>query len=1013
MRKIQTEILIIGGGATGAGIVRDLALRGFETVLVERRDLSDGTTGRYHGLLHSGARYAVKDPLAARECIEENRILRRILPQCIEDTGGFFVLTPGDDPAYAPRLLAGCRQAGIPIEEVPIYEMLRQEPLLNPAITRCLRVPDAAADSFLATRINIRDAQARGAQILRYHPVTHLSASGPGAERRITGAVCRDLLKDEEVHIHADLVINAAGAWAGKVAATAGIDVQMVPGKGVMLAANHRIVNTVINRCKMPGDGDILVPTHTVAVIGTTDTKAPDPDAFGIEDWEVQLMLNEGEKLIPGFRQMRFLRAWAGVRPLYQERAGPSGQGAHPAAAGSQAPVPVSQAVAQQNREITRAFVLLDHAARDGTPGLLTITGGKWTTYRKMAEVTADRACEILGTQRECRTHLETLAETGARETQPGRYYSLGHRLAGIETRQDFGQLVCECELVTPADIRRAILEEGARTLDDVRREVRLGKGPCQAGFCTLRAAGILHQSPPEHMQSKTATNTALYDFLQERWKGVRPVLWGQQLRQERLNELIYLNVLNIPALPGAHRSALAATPYLPPVEPPTSPTGRTAPPHPGAAPAPAASTPATRPVDVLVVGAGLAGLMTAWLCAENGLSVKLISKGAGTTHWASGCVDVLGCLPSENQPAVTAPRQALTELALSSPKHPYARTGVEALLTAMRKLQALCEEAGYPLLGEIDQNWLLPTAAGALRPTCLAPASFVAGDPRQPGKMLIVGFEQFLDFYPALIADNLNAQGVEAGACLLDLPALRGRRFTNAVILARLFDSPAFRREVAQAVRPHLAGTSRVGLPAVLGLHQAPTALEDLKAQLGLPVFEIPGLPPSIPGIRLATLLGSAIRKAGGQIFDGMQVNGAIGEERHLLALQSEAAARHMLHAAKHFVLATGGILGGGIGTHPDGTVRECVLGLPVPASENRLQWLDADFFSPQGHAIFGAGLAANETLQPLDGAGQPYYDNVFIAGGLLGNCDPLQERSLEGICLASAQTISRSLKK
>jgi glycerol-3-phosphate dehydrogenase len=136
MKYIQTEVLVIGGGATGTGVLRDLAMRGFKCVLVERRDLTHGTTGRYHGLLHSGGRYVVKDPQAARECIEENRILRRIMPDCIEDTGGFFVLTPWDDPSYAPRFVAGCQAVGIPIEEVSIGQMLREEPLLKPLLSR-------------------------------------------------------------------------------------------------------------------------------------------------------------------------------------------------------------------------------------------------------------------------------------------------------------------------------------------------------------------------------------------------------------------------------------------------------------------------------------------------------------------------------------------------------------------------------------------------------------------------------------------------------------------------------------------------------------------------------------------------------------------------------------------------------------------------------------------------------------------------------------------------------------
>ncbi|HEX9091768.1 MAG TPA: FAD-dependent oxidoreductase, partial [Anaerolineales bacterium] len=262
MRNIQTDVLVIGGGATGTGILRDLAQRGFACLLVERRDLAYGTTGRYHGLLHSGARYAVKDPLAARECIEENQILRRIMPQCIEDTGGFFVLTAQDDPAYVPLFLNGCKQAGIPAEDVDLAQMLKQEPLLDSQIQQCFRVPDGSADSFMAADLNAESARQYGAKVLTYHEIRNLSTKSTpsGLFSPVIGALCHDLVKDEDVQVDASLVINACGAWAGKVARLAGIRLQMLPGKGTMLALNHRVVNTVINRCRMPSDGDILVP---------------------------------------------------------------------------------------------------------------------------------------------------------------------------------------------------------------------------------------------------------------------------------------------------------------------------------------------------------------------------------------------------------------------------------------------------------------------------------------------------------------------------------------------------------------------------------------------------------------------------------------------------------------------------------------------------------------------------------------------------------------------------------
>ena len=144
---MQTDVLVIGGGATGVGVAWDAALRGYDVTLVERGDLAEGTSGRFHGLLHSGGRYVVKDPLAAEECVDENAILRQIIPDCIEDTGGLFVSTPDDDPAYPEQFLEGCAKAKLPAEEISVAEALRREPRLNPKVSRAFSVPDASIDA--------------------------------------------------------------------------------------------------------------------------------------------------------------------------------------------------------------------------------------------------------------------------------------------------------------------------------------------------------------------------------------------------------------------------------------------------------------------------------------------------------------------------------------------------------------------------------------------------------------------------------------------------------------------------------------------------------------------------------------------------------------------------------------------------------------------------------------------------------------------------------------------------
>jgi glycerol-3-phosphate dehydrogenase len=517
----ETEVVVIGGGATGAGALRDAAMRCFKTLLVERGDFGTGTSGRYHGLLHSGARYAVKDPASARECIRENVILRRIASATIEDTGGLSVTTPGDDPEYAAHFLVACRDAGIPVEEIPTFEAIEREPLLNPRISRAFAVPDASCEPWALIDANISAAREYGAEAWPYHRVT-------GFERqsgRITAVVVTNTRTGDEIRIACAFVINAAGVWAGQIGAMAGARIAMRAGKGSMIVINHRAVNTVINRCHLPGDGDILVPVGTVCIIGTTSITVPDPDDYDIEPEEIDAMLREGDKLVPGLSRMRSLRAYAGVRPLY------------------------SDDTSAQGRDVSRAHSILDHRTRDGLENMVSIVGGKLTIYRLMAEAGVDAMCRSLGVDRPGRTAEEPLPGSENRT-----YYSIAHRLQEIEhAGGNENALVCECEYVLRSRIERMAKEKGTHDLDDIRRELRLGMGPCQGGFCTYRAAGVLHDL--RHL-SPDQTNQALLRFLDERWRGIRPVLWGDDLRQIRLDEEIYLNLLGVDRLANSAEAA-------------------------------------------------------------------------------------------------------------------------------------------------------------------------------------------------------------------------------------------------------------------------------------------------------------------------------------------------------------------------------------------------------------------------------------------------------------------------
>ena len=406
--------------------------------------------------------------------------------------------------------------------------------------------------------------------------------------------------------------------------------------------------------------------------------------------------------------------------------------------------------------------------------------------------------------------------------------------------------------------------------------------------------------------------------------------------------------------------------------------------------------------LDVVVIGAGLAGLMAGWQAAVKGCRVRVIAKGWGTTHWHAGCIDVLGYYPTDSQTPVESPAEALAQLIQTTPHHPYALIGIEALAQSLSAFQQLCAAAGYPMHGSLERNWLLPTALGSVRPTCLAPETMIAGDLRRRDSMLLVGFRPYLDFYPALAADNLNAQGFPARDVTVDLPRPEQRRLVNATNLAQLFERADFRAEVADALKPHLGDVARVGFPAVLGLYNALDVQRDLQARLGRPVFEIPVLPPSVPGMRLHRILKSAIERAGGHVFEGMEVVAADVHDQVVEAVWTQAAARRKPHRARHFVLATGGILGSGIIAETD-RLREVIFNLPLAAVPERSHWFDPEFLSLRGHPIYRAGVAVNERLQPLDAANNVLYTNLYVAGTTLAHCDALLERSFEGVALST----------
>ena len=412
---------------------------------------------------------------------------------------------------------------------------------------------------------------------------------------------------------------------------------------------------------------------------------------------------------------------------------------------------------------------------------------------------------------------------------------------------------------------------------------------------------------------------------------------------------------------------------------------------------------------DTVVVGAGVAGLTAAVRLAEAGQRVVVLAKGVGSTHLTGATIDILGYAPDR----VKSPARALPGFVGSHPDHPYARLSAKAIPESIEWLKS--HISAYRYEGRWDRNFLLPTAVGVPKPTAVAPETMTAGDTRSGGRFVIVGFRPMKDFHPAYCADNLSRTKVDSGAPVsarglsVD-PPVGGEADVGPLGFARRFDDAEFRKAIMGQLHDLIEPGESVGLPAVLGLREPRTVWQELQDGLGAPVFEIPTLPPSVAGIRLFDALRDALRRAGGRLVMGGAVTGANIEGDGVSSVVQQASGRPVAYEGRWFVLATGGFASGGLAMDSHGLVREAIFDLPlsgVPArGEGRFS---LEYFGQ--HPVAKAGVAVDGRLRPLSGKGDPVFRNLFAAGATIAGAIPWQEKSGEGISLATGISAASSI--
>jgi glycerol-3-phosphate dehydrogenase subunit B len=411
---------------------------------------------------------------------------------------------------------------------------------------------------------------------------------------------------------------------------------------------------------------------------------------------------------------------------------------------------------------------------------------------------------------------------------------------------------------------------------------------------------------------------------------------------------------------------------------------------------------------DVLVIGGGLAGATAALAAAETGAHVRLVAAKKSTLRQATGLVDALGVVDGS---FVTDPFAAADRL---PDGHPYRTLGSDALRSGL----ALFDEQipGYAG-GHTEANALVPTHGGSVKPTARYPESMAPGLASVPADTLLVGFETVDDFDAPLAAAHLRRTDVPFAVRGVTLPFPADLEAdAKATRYARVLDADAdvttdigvkgTRTALADRVKPHLGDAERVGFPALLGDDHAEEVRLLLEAELDADVFEVPMGPPSLPGMRLQTALYDALDEAGVGISTGNPVVDVETDGDRVVEVIAEHTHTRVPYAADQYVLATGGLVGKGIDSDRE-SVTEPVFDCHVPHPTDRYEWFDDDPFGDHAFARFGVAIDGDG--RPRDAAGEPEYQNLRAAGGVVGGADVAAEKSASGVSLATGHVAGR----
>lgn len=387
---------------------------------------------------------------------------------------------------------------------------------------------------------------------------------------------------------------------------------------------------------------------------------------------------------------------------------------------------------------------------------------------------------------------------------------------------------------------------------------------------------------------------------------------------------------------------------------------------------------------DIIVIGLGLCGLMAAKTASEAGKKVLILGKGIGGLLLFSNTIDVLGKIPE-----TVRMRDGLSQWVNDHPEHPYGKVGLDKVEEALSSFKSFFPPP-YTFQSRNETNSLIPTGAGTFRPSYLIPSTMMKGITLKEKKTLIIGFRDYKDFYPQRLADLFGCRSVT-------LPTPEDPRAEiSATGLARWLEQPSFREFLASEIIKQVRGEELIGLPAILGINDPMGVRKALEKRIGIPVFEIPVLPPSIPGLRIFHRFKERLIQRGVTFLQGYSVSKAILNGKRCEGLEILHSPVVASYSADHYILSTGRFIGGGLQADSK-RIYEPVFYLPVAQPGSPVEWFERSFYGT--HPVHRSGILTDSQFRPIDEKGEVVLENVRVAGTILAHQSWIEEKSREGI--------------